>query len=625
MCVHPKANPIIVTRMLNFHPTMKRTSLTGISCHKCIELHDKRHREIVTIIQAIQRLDGDTNAEASPLNDKSRKGRKKNKNRNLVDLGQGTKEADLDQEPDWDDGSSSTLVPEEVKGPKQVWNGDDRKAAREARKAAKNQTRFNVITKEEMDSVQEALHPEIKEAAERVDQVPNGQGLADNDTIDQNIAFNSHTFMYSSLRQGIHEKKIAKANEPRIPAPKTTQEEKAILEPILASLGIRTETAKATKERKNLFAKLRAATVGDLEAFENEQAETMKRMAGYWRYVNRRTYNQMVRNNELWDWATGQKLPEVEEESELETISEEDGSESDMLDGSTPATTPMGSSSPETCYDNDFVLPENGTPISMAPVFGTYGDWEEQQPKTPTRSTFRRTQEKLEEHIKTRTGRINGLYIPELTINTGYPAYPSLPSVLTGASYANNSQEDALKELGHPSGEPPIHALRSPLPHLKVAAKSPASPTSPFDGARDTRFGGTVAHNASPPKLRKGFHDPKPFRDMPSTIPPITTNIYGNLDCELPAPCEAKKKEPVPLQRAVLNLTIAPSIANAAPEPGWQQAKGLKGRANIRAFPPMAKGAAARKFAAANVAAAKAQKTGAGMDYAAMARKASKA
>ena len=58
--------------------------------------------------------------------------------------------------------------------------------------------------------------------------------------------------------------------------------------------------------------KLTAAIEGDITAFQNEQAETMARAAGYWRYVNKRTYNIMVRNNTIWDWATGEKLPELD-------------------------------------------------------------------------------------------------------------------------------------------------------------------------------------------------------------------------------------------------------------------------------------------------------------------------
>jgi len=552
------------------------------------------------------------------LQDKNRKDRKKNKE-NIINLSQGIKEVDLDQEPDWDDGSSSTLVPEEVQERKQMWNGENRKAARDARKVAKNQTRFNVITKEEMESVQEALHPEMREAAERADQVPNGQGLADNDTIDQNITFNSHCFKYGSLRQGVRDKKIAKANDPRSPDPKSPEEERAILEPVLASLGVRSDVPKATKERKNLYARLRTAIAGDLEAFENEQAETMKRMAGYWRYVNRRTYNQMVRNNELWDWATGQKLPEVEEESDLESIQEEDESEPDLTDASTPATTPIGRSSPYNCYDADFDLPD-GTPIKMGRFFGA-SDWveEEEDPKTPTQSTFRRAQTDWEDDFDTTSGRLSNLHVPKLSINTGH--YPNSTATYTiiPPSLENNKVEAIANGLRNPLDGPSIRHPKAPLARVMLHAQTPdtPSPTSAFEGTKDTRVGGQLAHDASPPKLQKCHREPKPFRDIGITIPPITTNVYGHLDRELPAPCEERKKQPHPLHRNVMNITIAAPKPMAA-ETGWQ-IKGMKGRAKKNVFPPMpVKGVAMKKVVAANVAAAKA---GAGMNFAEMLRK----
>lgn len=62
------------------------------------------------------------------------------------------------------------------------------------------------------------------------------------------------------------------------------------------------------------------------------------RMAGYWRYANRRTYNVMVRNNQLWDWTTGTKLEEVDEEEEEDDVSSMDDRFSEL---STAATTPV--------------------------------------------------------------------------------------------------------------------------------------------------------------------------------------------------------------------------------------------------------------------------------------------
>ena len=162
---------------------------------------------------------------------------------------------------------------------------DTRKAAKAERKAAKNQVLFDYITPVELDMVKQALHPESEQQGPAVS---NGQGLADNSIIDDNIAFNAHTFKWSKLRQSIHAKKSARNNDPRSKL-NISQHDNEALSSIFAILGISTDLLKASRERKSLDAKLRTAILGDLVAFKNDQAETMQRQAGYWRYVNRRT------------------------------------------------------------------------------------------------------------------------------------------------------------------------------------------------------------------------------------------------------------------------------------------------------------------------------------------------
>lgn len=310
---------------------------------------------------------------------KKRKGKKrKNLPMDISDLKLALNEADQGQQEIAWENQSSTLNSEDALEREQAMDdADTRKAAKADRKFAKNQVRFDVITKEDLDRIQNALHPEFRLAAEEANQ---GQGLFDNSTIDQNIAFNTHTFKYSSLRQGVHAKKILKNNRPprKIDGLDPEQAED-ILTPILKALGLETKLTKASRERRNLDTKLRSAVWGDLVAFENEQAETMERMAGYWRYVNKRTYNQMVENNELWDWATGQKLAKVED-SELDTIEEEDEStEEGTLRGSTHSTTPI--TSPE-CWDDDedFEFPANGASLFGRGIVSENGDGQ----KTPT-------------------------------------------------------------------------------------------------------------------------------------------------------------------------------------------------------------------------------------------------
>ena len=224
---------------------------------------------------------------------------------------------------------------------------NDRKAAKRERKRAKNQQRFNAITVEDLNRVQDALHPESLDASEDALYVPHGQGLIGDSTIDKNIAFNTHAFQYGNLRQGAHAEKFLRNKDPSSKV--SIEDLDQILVTIMAVLGIKVTVPKATKERKGLITKLSAAIKKDLIAFENEQLETMERKAGYWRYANKRTYNQMVENNQLWDWATGQKLCKIEDESELGSVDEEDErAEEATMYSITPNDTPL--TSPETGF-----------------------------------------------------------------------------------------------------------------------------------------------------------------------------------------------------------------------------------------------------------------------------------
>ncbi|KAI4139407.1 MAG: hypothetical protein L6R39_006298, partial [Caloplaca ligustica] len=126
------------------------------------------------------------------------------------------------------------------------------------------------------------------------------------------------------MRQSVHLKKLLKSNGIGKPRAYPNAQEDPEITSILERLGVTSNPVHASKERNTLVKQLRNAIRDDTEKVENENRDTMMRMAGYWRYVNRKTYNVMVRNNELWDWATGQKLEEVEEEEVEEEASEAD-------------------------------------------------------------------------------------------------------------------------------------------------------------------------------------------------------------------------------------------------------------------------------------------------------------
>lgn len=104
---------------------------------------------------------------------------------------------------------------------------------------------------------------------------------------------------------------------------------------IIRDLGIKPPFNGGTKERQWLLQELGNSIITDIEIVANEAKETLSRKEGYWRYANKRAYNEMVRNNDLVNWETGERLRELEvENSHSEDSTDEAGEESlDMSTG----------------------------------------------------------------------------------------------------------------------------------------------------------------------------------------------------------------------------------------------------------------------------------------------------
>lgn len=339
--------------------------LIYLSCRKSLELHDKRHREIAVFVQRIRRLD-DAITISSPLSTKKRKTRKSEVTELSSTATGCIEEEQADGDEEWAD--SSTIFEDEIDikrlcSSSAKENRSTKKAQKAVKKIAKNQLRVQIITSEDIVHISQALHPFktylVGETHTGYDEVGNGQGLLNNSTIDANIAFNTGTFQYASLRQNINAKKLAKAQG--IGTPKTPDENGSWHEDpqIVETLG-RLEIAVVTsvsssREKKCLLSKLCDAIHNDLLIVENEDRDTMMRMAGYWRYVNKRTYNAMIRNNQLWDWATGAKLDEIEEADEADEAQVKQEGLSGGLD-----TQEVGNDDqdPVECYDADFSFAE---------------------------------------------------------------------------------------------------------------------------------------------------------------------------------------------------------------------------------------------------------------------------
>lgn len=342
------------------------------ACRKSRVQHDKRHRDIASLVQSISDLN-DFRAGTSPSLNKTRKARKDD---GLEFFKLETGFAGESGEPeDWPD--TSTVCDDDVDGQisglaERKENVDFKKIPKAERKTVKPRCRFQVITAEELERIQDALHPARDPSFKKGARYLERNSLTNNATIDKNIAFNSHTFQYSSLRATVQQQKLER-NGGVISKPHSrTPLDESQMSAIFHRLGISTSAASnSTKERRFLLIRLRGAIEKDLLCVENEDRETMARMAGYWRYVNRRTYNVMVRNNELWDWATGAKLEEIEEEEEEEN---ELDSANDADDQPSPkfseSDTFIGTPQLEN-WDDDFIF-DSDDPLHLAsnPVGG---------------------------------------------------------------------------------------------------------------------------------------------------------------------------------------------------------------------------------------------------------------
>ena len=521
-----------------------------IICNRCSntrKAHGRRHLDIAEIVQAIYSLEGSSST-ISPLHSSKRKSKKRDDSKpaSLDNGGMHVGEVGHEPEVEWDS-SSSTLNDDDndVKERKQCWTGgmdnaDARKIAKAGRKAAKNQVLFNVITEEDLNKVERALHPE---SGLQVSPVSKGQGLTDNHTIDENITFNANTFSWGKLRQGVHVKKTAKANGGK-PKPNTPQQDNEILSPIFARLRISTTLSKPSKERKSLDTRLRAAILGDLVAFENDQVETMQRMAGYWRYANRSVYNEMVRTNEIWDWATGEKLPEIREDVELDVVEEEREDENGgdgTLDRKTEGHIPENWDDPEFERSADqTVLPP--TPlVDSANADGTMG----------------------RSNTLTKLSRAHGDTKPDED----------------GERLRDESGDLTKKGSEAPCGSPTPRNPLSPMtssPHEKD-----------FQGVKDTRVSENAIRKVSPPSKntpctpQPGSGILAPETQNTDTRDPL--NRFGALDNEVPAPREEIKKANPPLVKSVIKIPAKPIVKTLAihnEQDDWrtmQRSKGRKG------------------------------------------------
>ncbi len=286
------------------------------ACRKSAELHDKRLREIATLHQSLQQLDAANQPETFRTSSKR-------------------KETVEHAEDDFSVLSDTSTAPSilahgEITGSTANLNGKmpckkERKAMKKARNWIKSRSQIKILTTEHVKFIHDALHtPKPTPLGTRSHSRNNSSSLRKEGIIADSLAYNPKTFQYHKWTAG------RKLEAKSTPNSKTAPRYQEVPSEILDRLRIEVDVQGASRERKSIVAKLCEAIRNDLTIVENEERETMMRKAGYWRYVNTKTFNLMVENNQIWDWVSGQKMTPVIEKEEPAEDDEEDGWDRDI-------------------------------------------------------------------------------------------------------------------------------------------------------------------------------------------------------------------------------------------------------------------------------------------------------
>ena len=432
------------------------------------------------------------------------------------------------------------------------------KLAKTIRKREKHQAEVQAISAAELDRLTRVLHPELVSRTKNHRQ-DTSQGLNE-DAIEENITFNPHFIKHSNIGAMISDKKAYKANvQQKIRGlPDDSEQRKAFLDSILEHLGLNSTLKRTTKGRKAL-AKLRTAISDDIQSVANEEAERMQRMAGYWRYVNRRQYNHMIRMNELWDWATGAKLPEIEEELDDHGSAESESdvalSNSTELGSSDTGTPPAemekevgdlrldevvvpkltrGKSDTELTTPNQAPeMPEEPC-IILSPCFreGSLTLWQERPNEhtsrsiVPSRSANSESQASPDDNLGSGMGDITPRNAPNI---------PTFKDMLTLGNGRINSAEETKVRTNDRSS-----SLTPDTRHLASKENNPPNTPLPY---------------------RRALSVPA---EQPPPISKDANNRYKGLKIELPAP---REEETSNIPSTPITARLVPSSQRSAPLP----------------------------------------------------------
>ncbi|KAF3482209.1 uncharacterized protein GIQ15_04968 [Arthroderma uncinatum] len=282
------------------------------SCGKSNELHGKRHKDILTLIEQIHALDRGEQSRGSKFSNHTTIFDRAplTPGRNVVRAARGIALLTLGDSP-------SSL--------RRTLSAKDRRAEKKAVKLEKDMTKNmkrqanrltvpGVVLASSVELVNKAIHGtnhlESSISPQEADAffVASIRRFQELEHQIQELAAKREATKHVELKDG----KVSSPAREKGDYRGVNKLELPMIREILAQLAIRVRLNENgyDKDRKVLLMKVADAVCSDIMLVANEARETMRRSAGYWRFVNKRTYNAMVRNSKIVNWETGEKLPE---------------------------------------------------------------------------------------------------------------------------------------------------------------------------------------------------------------------------------------------------------------------------------------------------------------------------
>jgi hypothetical protein len=179
-----------------------------------------------------------------------------------------------------------------------------KKDRKEAKKLAKAAERMPVVTGKDIERIGKILHPEepLDEHFER--------NLLMDKSIEDNVYYHPQTSNSREERHRFISKERFDKSELKL--------SDAEMHSIMTELKVPDLAQVMSKKDRAIVSKLRDKIAEDFAHDHREVAEIMMRKAGFWRWANRRTYNRLAVQGNIWDYKNGEALaPMAEHEADV--------------------------------------------------------------------------------------------------------------------------------------------------------------------------------------------------------------------------------------------------------------------------------------------------------------------